>query len=365
MIQKLFSKCPCKLIQNPPRIGSQGQFTIVAVVALVVLRLAVGFHFFSEGANKLVDGEFSAVGFLQGAKGPFAGWFQSYLKDPDGLERLNYNPHTERWDKIEVKQTTYVWSVHRERVAAHYQYGPRQTQMAQHVSQIYDSRLQQFFIENNEDINEYFRDLERVKAYRNDPQREDVDSRRGQTDKIERDYRGKRGGWLKQINTMWLEYDRALNAVATDEQKKNAGLAPSLKLPGSAGSYYAFVDPNAPDPRNQIAVRDNSKFMDVDCINSLIPRMDLWIGVLLILGLFTRLTSIVAALFLGSIMLTQWPWSPDTLPIHYQAIEAFALVILAVVGAGRFCGLDFFIVNWRQCCGGSKSTENETSGDTK
>ena len=57
-----------------------------AALSLVVLRLAVGWHFLSEGGKKLTyDPEtgryevtFSAEGFLAGAKGPLAGLMQNF-----------------------------------------------------------------------------------------------------------------------------------------------------------------------------------------------------------------------------------------------------------------------------------------------
>ena len=161
MIKKLFARCPCKIIQDPPRIGSQGQFTITLVVILVVLRLAIGFHFFSEGASKIHDPDFSSVGFLSAAKGPFSGFYRGFLKDPDGLQRLNYNSHSETRNKTDVEQTLTVWSAHLQRVAGHYGFGPGQTRLGQRAFSLRKLQLQNFYLENGPDINEYFQNLER------------------------------------------------------------------------------------------------------------------------------------------------------------------------------------------------------------
>jgi len=64
---------------------------------------------------------------------------------------------------------------------------------------------------------------------------------------------------------------------------------------------------------------------------------------LLILGLFTRPAAIAAAGFLLSVILMQPPWVDGAVPTYYQAVEMFALLVLAVVGAGRYAGLDFFL----------------------
>src|SRR5688572_16958367 len=67
-----------------------------AVLSLVLLRLAIGWHFFREGAQKVQydrhDGElrlvFSSEGFLTQAKGPLASWFHAQAPDDHGYRKL-------------------------------------------------------------------------------------------------------------------------------------------------------------------------------------------------------------------------------------------------------------------------------------
>ncbi len=60
----------------------------LALTALLLMRVAIGFHFFKEGTTKLKDGDFTAEYFLAGAKGPLAPYFHSILDDHDGRDRL-------------------------------------------------------------------------------------------------------------------------------------------------------------------------------------------------------------------------------------------------------------------------------------
>src|ERR1700722_12285225 len=46
---------------------------------LVVLRLTIGWHFFSEGSKHLAEPHWSSEGFLRQAKGPLAPYYQSML----------------------------------------------------------------------------------------------------------------------------------------------------------------------------------------------------------------------------------------------------------------------------------------------
>jgi uncharacterized membrane protein YphA (DoxX/SURF4 family) len=65
------------------------------------------------------------------------------------------------------------------------------------------------------------------------------------------------------------------------------------------------------------------------------------VGILLVIGLLTPLAGIAAGLFLASVVLTQFPGYPGTLPTYYQAIEMVACFVLAFTDSGRFAGLDF------------------------
>ena len=56
-------------------------------MSVVALRIAVGYHFFKEGTNKLKYG-FNAYGFLSGAKGPLAPAFKGMLDDSNGMKKL-------------------------------------------------------------------------------------------------------------------------------------------------------------------------------------------------------------------------------------------------------------------------------------
>ena len=319
------------------------------IVALVALRLLIGWHFFREGSGKVHDQNFSSAGFLGGAKGPFAWYYHGFLQDPDGTERLNYDPGSTSWNQIEREQTLYVWTVHREQAAGYYGFDNNQLKQAERVFRRFEAQLHYFFDLNYEDINEYFRGLERAKKNAADPARIEVAGLRSQSEKIEGDLRKKRGPWLKELDTLWHGYDRELNGLANEEQRKRRSKPLVLKLPGDVGSYYASVIRTGDSDKHEIAVQGRMKFMDVDTVNWIIPKFDLLIGILLILGLFTRPAAIVGALFLVTVVISQWPWSWGALPTYYQAIELVGLIVLAFTGAGRFAGLDFFIANRKQC----------------
>ena len=59
------------------------------MVALVVLRVFIGWHFLYEGVAKLLKGTWSAAGYLMQSKGMFAGIFHWIADNPSFLDVVN------------------------------------------------------------------------------------------------------------------------------------------------------------------------------------------------------------------------------------------------------------------------------------
>ena len=106
---------------------------------------------------------------------------------------------------------------------------------------------------------------------------------RDQLTTIEQELTRDRNSWLGKIDAMWTGLENDLNGFATAEQAARGHLA--LGKPGR-------------------------KLMDTIFIDQIIPTFDLVVGILLILGLFTRITSLAGAGFLAMIVATQWPGAP-------------------------------------------------------
>ncbi|GIX03817.1 MAG: hypothetical protein KatS3mg113_0823 [Planctomycetaceae bacterium] len=73
-----------------------------ACVALVVLRIAIGWHLCYEGMWKISTQHSSqpwtAAGYLKNATGPFRTFFRNLTGDPDDLEWLDYERMVQRWE---------------------------------------------------------------------------------------------------------------------------------------------------------------------------------------------------------------------------------------------------------------------------
>ena len=78
-------------------------------------------------------------------------------------------------------------------------------------------------------------------------------------------------------------------------------------------------------------------------VDGLMTWFILAVGVLLLLGLFTRLACVAGALFLLSVVMMQPFWVSDALLTYNQYVEMVAVLALATTPAGRWAGLDHFV----------------------
>ena len=77
-------------------------------------------------------------------------------------------------------------------------------------------------------------------------------------------------------------------------------------------------------------------------IDKFIPWFDLLCGLALLIGFCTPVAAIATAGFLLSVCLTQ-SRTEGAQPVYYQAIEMFALLVVAFVGGGKYLSLDSVI----------------------
>ena len=106
--------------------------------------------------------------------------------------------------------------------------------------------------------------------------------------------------------------------------------------------------------------RPGEHFGDLRFVDWFIPRLHLTIGILLMIGLFTRPSAIAAALFLLSVIVTQPYWLPNPINVQYQVVEFLAVLAVAAVGAGKWFGVDAFLVAaYRQWIAKKKGPSHE------
>ncbi len=66
------------------------KYSNVQLWVLVLLRVAIGWHMLYEGAVKLMNPNWSSVGYLMDSKGIFAGIFHSLAANPDLMKMVDF-----------------------------------------------------------------------------------------------------------------------------------------------------------------------------------------------------------------------------------------------------------------------------------
>ena len=276
---------------------------LIGVTMLVLLRLTIGWHFYSEGLDKKQAGNWSAAPFFANAKGPYADKFRQMVWDSDGAIRRN------------MDESMLMMARYRDQIVYHYGFDEKQTQMAQKRYAAAVNQQKMVLSDNEQDLKEYDLGVQRIKELDGDPMRDGVSSLGGQRETIRKENQDLIKPTLSEIDTLWSNYENSLNAIASADQFKAEG-----KL--------AFSKPLG---------------IDTETINRFVPYFDMAIGLCLLLGLFTPLAALAAAGFLASVFLSQYPPTTGPGSSNYQLIECMACLVLAGTAAGRFAGLDYFL----------------------
>jgi uncharacterized membrane protein YphA (DoxX/SURF4 family) len=281
----------------------------IGALSLVLLRVTIGWHFYTEGMEKHNSGKWSAAPFFTNASGPFAQDFRKMVWDWDGRFRL---------DRDAMMQ---VLAGFREQAAMHFGFDEPQKARAQAN---YTKAIEQYdwvLSQNAPDLEEYALGRERIERLNSAGDekavRDSVSSLGGQRDAIRKEWLGKGAPALKQIDTIWSNYEADQNRIATTDQRNASG-------------YLSFVKPR-------------TGMMDTSTIDRMIPYFDIAVGLCLLFGFFTPVAALAAAGFLGSVFLSQLPPTSGPSSTYYQLVESMACLVLAGTGAGRLAGVDYFL----------------------
>jgi len=306
-----------------------------AVLALVLLRLLVGWHFFREGTQKVAYNPhisdlrmtFSAEGFLKNAKGPLADWYTSSVPDDHGWRDLLATP---RDNDLKLKDKPSAFGAWSERIEADWRkmvdgvkalpaLSDEQKKQADEALQKRVKELSAYLAAESQAIIEYRHELHRLGKWRNAPETGSVPFVDERISTKAADTAKTPAPWVSQVQQFDADLRDELKGLLTKEQRELA-----LTKTG--------MDRALRDPREK----------KLQLVNVVVTVVTIGVGICLLLGLFTRTASIVGALFLLGVILSQPPWLADAAPTMPQIIEFAALLVLAGVGAGRWAGLDFF-----------------------
>jgi uncharacterized membrane protein YphA (DoxX/SURF4 family) len=308
---------------------------MATVLALVALRLVVGWHFFSEGSQHLADLRWSSEGFLRAAKGPLAPYYQAPL--PEAAFGFDDTLHVSTTTSADAGEVIDAW---RDRVTAglksaeeHFVeiYKPSADQQAE-MKRTLERRQAQFLdwlADTREDLVDHVHQWQRLVWARRSASATDVPFEKKRIAEAQAKLKSQSGPWTSHVRGIERGMLEELDAAIGDDQRA-AGLAVA--------------------PRSSLEKIDRFLAYGITVV-----------GGCLIVGLLSRLAALAGAMFLLSVVLAQPPWLSDALPTYPQVLEMLTLLTLATVPVGRWAGLDFFVHSlFRRPCCSAKGKSHES-----
>lgn len=307
------------------------------VAALVLLRLAIGWHFFSEGVHKLSydasEGRFriafSAEPFLSQATGPLAGWFHDYVPNNHDWPTLLAVPRQDTPSQSPAapgyqdwaEKISSDWKTAAEKIGALSGLSEDQRQALHDALGMRQKQLDDYLAGEAAAIKDYQHELWRLAEMRSAPEAAGLPYEQERIASKSTELSRTPKKWVDQVAEFEQSYFNDLRNIVTDKQQADPQIA-------------SVLEESLNDPR---AVR-------LQRLNWTVTYLLLGVGACLLVGFFTRLVSLAGAAFVLSVIASQPPWVPDAVPTYfcYQCVELMSLLVLFTVGAGRWFGLDRF-----------------------
>lgn len=309
---------------------------MLAVVALVALRLALGFHFLYEGVWKIRHhDEFTAEPFLTQAKGPVAWLFYAMLPDINARERLKVQTSANGQPSIDSEPLKARWNEIREDFVRYYSPNDAQDQAAreqlvQKSERVYEKfcgKLDVYLKMNVDDIAAYFGALDRFENDKERSQKAPFQKQRRWDRMME--LRREADKWVKDLEAQEKAFENSLYSLLSPQQRERG------RMPASWNPL---------------------RWTRIEQINFAVTYSLTAMGICLMLGFCTPLAALGGAGFMCFVVMTQpalpgiYPPDPavvgHALLVNKDFVEMVALLVVASTAAGRWGGLDFFLNRW-------------------
>lgn len=306
----------------------------LAAAFLILLRIAIGWHFLYEGCEKYDSthhqkGTFSAEIYLRNANGPLASHFREMLPDVDGRDTLDLSKLKESWRSDVNAIADYFGFQEEQRAAA-----SKKLDEAERWADSWFSDL-----ENQEKRTKYLHDLDQVETIEHDPTA--LSFERERTWEARRSLDADRKSLIGPLADRNKELRDSVASLATPEQ-----------VAASRDPILSRIAPErlASTQRDAVEAAESARpWNRLDWINFATTYGLIAIGGCLILGFLTPLSALGGAAFLAMIYLSMPPW-PGLPPnpkaeghyfiVNKNLIELIACLVLATTPTGHWIGLD-------------------------
>lgn len=328
---------------------------------LVLLRLAIGWHFLWEGLDKFKSAAWSSEAYLREASGPMAPWFRGLAGD-DLVERLTLASNNQFPEALAADWSNYI-----DQFKAHHSLTAEETKMAELVFRQSMSRTLTWLTADTKLIARPLPQGAPLMVPMTIPERlADLQKKEEQARNIEDNIRPNFGdttfapmlelkGQARRIraelraelNKQTADMKRALADVVSGGTKMPCtilgGVAGSIGLPADLGERKVLI------PISEPVGKPINQWSRLEWSDHIVKYGLVTVGILLLIGLLTRTACVAGALFLLMFFLAMppfpgWPENPRAeghyLFINKNIIEMLALLALATTRSGRWAGLD-------------------------
>jgi uncharacterized membrane protein YphA (DoxX/SURF4 family) len=301
-------------LRRLPPVSHRYAISIATVVMLVVLRLNIGWHFFSEGIKHYADPDWTSEGVLRAATGPLAPLYHAYLPDFHGMEAwLHADQGASESSAAQgfLDQVQDDWAGDRRKFADFYALDAKQARQADEVLGEYQALVRSWGSTHKDELETHVHQWRRMSTAREMPDAAEVPFKEQRMAQSRGALVSEAASWKSELAALERGYHNALSRLVTDAQRER-GLMPRPTT-------------------------------SIDLVDLVMTYFILAVGALLLVGLFTRTACVAGAVFLLSVVMTQPFWVSEAQPTFNQFVEMFALVTLATTHVGRWGGLDFFV----------------------
>jgi uncharacterized membrane protein YphA (DoxX/SURF4 family) len=291
--------------------------TLLAVVALAVLRIVVGLHFFLEGLSHLRDPSWSSAGFRKAAVGPLADFYRSSLPEVGdwsvtlgGRDRRSATEAAAAWQESVVQSWRDVLAARSKAVPL----DSTAREAAEAGIAGASKELASYLEEIGPDLDDYRMQVDRLDAQARQPSAQEVPFERKRVADKRRELAAMASGWQADAaaigDKLVAAWDGAL--APADRIRAAAAVPPTSLWKADRFVSWALVA----------------------------------IGACLVLGILVPFNAMGGVFFLASVIASQPFWVTGAQSTYDQWVELAALLVLATMPIGGWRGLDYFLRSW-------------------
>jgi uncharacterized membrane protein YphA (DoxX/SURF4 family) len=321
--------------------GSQGPQTgwgLGTRYFLVLLRLAIGWHFLVEGWDKLTSPSWSSEVYLQESTGPLSPYFRELAGDQTAA-LLQVGP-----DKQVPADLQALWQSCFDDFVSYYGLDAERTKRAEIIFRQQESKLLTWLTTESKLVARPQPQGAPLMVDMTVPERlDDLRKKEEIVADLDNTYRPTFGkDAFSKLKDAKAEARRVRSELKSDLAKQTAAMKNALR-------DVLGDDEKKMDPPTESSARPIASWNRLDWADAIVKYGLFGIGVCLLLGVLTRLACVGGAVFLLMFFLAMpplpgWPDSPRAeghyLYINKNIIEMLALLALATTRSGCWAGLD-------------------------